>query len=272
MTPLASAILKDRNRAKNSRKQPGGIMVIKKLEQCTFFDATSVLDAAMDLQGKMVEMDSGDDLIFLPSNPVFIEFFEDKYRQVRYGFLLEEKDGNIFQTEFELNRRGKYLWFPRCKTHLDLFSKHDVERHPDARERTKQLRKLFFRQPIAAILAMINSPRVISRKTHMAQSAEQRILTNNKKSIGKYPLQAWTELLLEVTPPKDESGLPERETVLTGERALHFVRAHLRIVRGKLVRVSAHFRGNAALGIKRTRYSVVPPKNGVWPKFVGGEA
>ncbi|MBS1015173.1 hypothetical protein [Acetobacter persici] len=269
MTPLAQAILKDMNRTKNCKKMPGGIMVIKKLEECTFFDATNVLDAAMDLQGKMIEVDSGDDLIFLPSNPVFIEFYEPEHRSVRYGFMLEEQKGDIIQTEFQLNRRGKYQWFNRRTSHLDLFRKHDPDRHPNARERTNQLRKLFFDWPIAAILAMINSPRIISRKTHLPQSYEQKHLANKKTPVGKYPLQAWTELLLEVTPPKDESGLPERETVLTGERALHFVRAHLRIVGGKLVRVSAHWRGNAALGIKRTRYTVIPPKNGVWPKFMG---
>lgn len=125
---------------------------------------------------------------------------------------------------------------------------------------------------VIASLALINSPKIIGRKTHLPHAGLQRKLARAKGIVGKYPLHAWTELLLEVTPPKDESGLIEQETTLTGERALHFVRAHLRIVGGKLVRVSAHWRGNAALGIKRTRYSVVPPKNGVWPKFVGGEA
>lgn len=272
MTPLASTILKDRNRAKNSSKLPGGIMVIKKIEECSFFDATNVLEAAMDLQQKMIEIDSGDDLIFLPSNPVFIEFFESDYGKRRYGFLLEEQDGNIIQTEFVMNKRGKYQWFKPRNCFLDLFRKLDNESHPDFHKRTKELRRSFFSWPIAAILVMINSPRIISRKTHLAQPSEQRKLVNDKRPMGTYPLQAWTELLLEVTPPKDESGLPKQETVLTGERALHFVRAHLRILGGKLVRVSAHWRGNAALGIKRTRYSVVPPKNGVWPNFSGETA
>jgi hypothetical protein len=70
---------------------------------------------------------------------------------------------------------------------------------------------------------------------------------------GRYPLGAWNEILLHVTPPQ-EADDTEHEAHLTGSRALHFVRCHLRIRLGQLELVSAHWRGDAGLGIRRSRY------------------
>jgi hypothetical protein len=66
---------------------------------------------------------------------------------------------------------------------------------------------------------------------------------------------------LEVHPPKLDDRAP-REERLTGERALHFVRAHLGIRWGQLVLIKHCWRGDGSLGIKRSRYSVVPPSGG----------
>jgi hypothetical protein len=72
--------------------------------------------------------------------------------------------------------------------------------------------------------------------------------------VGTFPLRAWTEIKLEVCPPKWAGDLPENETHFTGTRALHFCRAHARIRLGRLEFVRAHWRGDPALGIKRSRY------------------
>lgn len=82
----------------------------------------------------------------------------------------------------------------------------------------------------------------------------ERALIANQKLVGKFPLHAWTEIKLHVTPPKEAEG--EHEAHLTGERALHFCRAHLRIRLGRLEVVKAHWRGNPAIGIKQSRYTV----------------
>lgn len=103
-------------------------------------------------------------------------------------------------------------------------------------------------------LAFINSPRIIGRRQHMPHRGLERELLRQQKVIGKFPLHAWTEIVLEVTPPKEADGQHEYEAHLTGKRALHFVRAHLRIRDGKLSFVKAHWRGDAALGIKQSRY------------------
>jgi hypothetical protein len=47
---------------------------------------------------------------------------------------------------------------------------------------------------------------------------------------------------------------PASEGHLTGEKCLHFVRTFLRVRMGQLEYVDAHWRGNPALGMKRSRY------------------
>lgn len=105
-------------------------------------------------------------------------------------------------------------------------------------------------------LAFINSPKIIGRRQHMPHKGLERELLKNQKVIGSFPLHAWTEIALDVTPPKEAAGQHEFEAHLTGRRALHFVRSHLRIREGRLQFVKSHWRGDAALGIRQSRYTV----------------
>jgi len=107
------------------------------------------------------------------------------------------------------------------------------------------------------VLVLINSPRIIGRRQYMPNVGLERELTRGF-GRGKFPLHAWTEIKLEVAkPPEIDDGEPH-EAHLTGRRALHFCRKHIRIRNGQLEYVSAHWRGDPALGIKRARYSVKP--------------
>lgn len=252
MTPLAKAIYR-----RVCRRAP----TPSHLEEACFFEVSEVASAAETLSSYADGRWFLGERLFLPKNPTWIEWSDRLLGRV--GVLLTEGkiEGTIIVSLFLERMPGLALDCARIdpKGYITSLCPGDILHH----------------HPVSmaiVFLAMINSPQVIGRKAHMNHSGFQKKLADAKGLVGKYPLQAWTELLLEVKPPKDESGLPERETMLTGERALHFVRAHLRIVNGKLGRVSAHWRGNAALGIKRTRYSVVPPKNGVWPKLIRGVA
>jgi len=107
------------------------------------------------------------------------------------------------------------------------------------------------------VLPLINSPHIIGRRQFMPNVGLERRLTRGF-GRGKFPLHAWTEIRLEVNkPPEIDDGMPH-EAHLTGKRALHFCRKHIRIRRGQLEYVSAHWRGDPALGIKRSRYTVTP--------------
>ena len=105
-------------------------------------------------------------------------------------------------------------------------------------------------------LAIINTPRIVGRTTHLPHRGLQKRLGQTYRLPGRYPLQAWHEVLLQVRVPC-ERGPEDAEGTLTGTRALHFCRSYLRIRRGQLEVVNWHWRGNPALGIRQTRYRVV---------------
>jgi hypothetical protein len=105
------------------------------------------------------------------------------------------------------------------------------------------------------MLVLINSPRIIGRRQFMPNVGLERRLTRGL-GAGKFPLHAWTEILLQVSKPTDIDDGEPHEAHLTGRRALHFCRKHIRIRNGELEYVRAHWRGDPALGIKRSRYTV----------------
>lgn len=105
------------------------------------------------------------------------------------------------------------------------------------------------------ILTIINSPHIIGRQQHMPHKGlESRLIKTF--GIGKFPLHAWTEIKLHVAKPIEIDDGEPHEAHLTGKRALHFCRKHIRIRLGKLEYVSAHWRGDASIGIKQSRYKV----------------
>ena len=107
------------------------------------------------------------------------------------------------------------------------------------------------------MLLLINSPKVIGRRQHMPHAGLERKLTQSF-GVGTFPLHDWTEILLEVNKPLEIDDGEPHEAHLTGKRALHFCRKHIRIRLGRLEYVSAHWRGDPAIGIKRSRYTVTP--------------
>jgi hypothetical protein len=123
---------------------------------------------------------------------------------------------------------------------------------PEYRDR-RDIRKLV--SFAVFVLPLINSPRIIGRRQHMPNAGLERRLTRGL-GVGKFPLHAWTEILLQVSKPIDIDDGEEHEAHLTGRRALHFCRKHIRIRRGQLEYVTAHWRGDPALGIKQSRYTV----------------
>jgi len=107
------------------------------------------------------------------------------------------------------------------------------------------------------LLAMINSPKIIGRQQHTPHVGLQRALARSRGLVGRFELQPWTEIKLHVTPP-DVTEHEAKEVRLTGAKALHFCRSFLRVRLGRLELVSAHWRGDKTLGIKRSRYVVQP--------------
>lgn len=99
---------------------------------------------------------------------------------------------------------------------------------------------------------LLNTPGLVGLRTRRAHPRLARDL--GRIGVGRYPLQAWSEVVL-----KAETRIADPAERTTGEtyhKCLHFVRSHLRRYRrdGRVVVIPAHWRGDPALGIKRTRY------------------
>lgn len=106
-----------------------------------------------------------------------------------------------------------------------------------------------------ALLALINSPKTIGRTTHPAHAGLAREL--RRSFVGPIELRPWHEIKLRITPPDlTEDEIRGGQFTFTKGRALHFCRAHLRMWKGRLILVSAHWRGDPKLGVARSRYTV----------------
>jgi hypothetical protein len=205
---------------------------------------------------------AGEALAFLPAPRTWLEWKPAGYAG-RVGFLLEadSADPQHLARVSEVHCYGEDRGIAsEFRGHLELRTKN----------LTRQLRRLTTTTPeesnwitddhilvqfqLYAALALINSPRVIGRKQHMPHRGLEKSLTKGL-GIGKFPLKAWTEIRLHVNRLVE---CPEQayEAHLTGRRALHFCREHLRIRLGALEYVTAHWRGDPALGIKQSRYVV----------------
>lgn len=260
MTPLAHAIVSDSTLPIAKRRHGEAMQRLRLLDDVHFFDVSAVYEAACDLSISMMKtgMPPGR-LAFLPAPRTWIEWTEGAGR---CGALLEAQEGDPAAsvtwavTLFE-DRRVRVA---ADRGWLTLGKQAGLNGIAFADERQDQWKRAVADARIYALLAMINTPRVIGRTTHQPHAGLQRKIAAARSMPGKYPLHAWHELKLEVQPPRDESGHEPRQTILTGGKALHFVRAYVRLQRGRIVVVSSHWKGDPALGIKRTRYRVMPPR------------
>lgn len=270
MTPLAMRIVKEMTLPVKKRVGVDPCGIKQKMADVHCFDISSVKKIARELG---VQTFQGGNLseaqMFLPAPKTWIEW--DAFEGARCGFLLEQiKNGEVHVWQAYTHNERSYL------THPDPFlldlrwyrnNPRDVGWYgyirTDRGELFDSLSNIPGEDLVASVsitligaLALINSPKVIGRNSHTPHRGLQKDLLRQQKLIGNYPLHAWTEIILDVTPPKEAEGQHDYEAYLTGRRALHFVRAHLRIRDGKLCFVKAHWRGDAALGIKQSRYVV----------------
>jgi hypothetical protein len=268
MTPLAQKIANELTLPKKDRRFIDDAGMLDVITDVHCFETTAVHSVAVALGSDFLKHpDHIGRLAFLPAPMTWIEFAEPDGG--RAAILLKEatkNGGEPFAASVsyaawvpELNKFGSYFAgilslkgdiAERGRAHMHW---HIDPGEPDHKEATKLI--------TYANLALINTPRVIGRRQHMPHAGLQRKIAHARGLVGKFPLHAWTEIKLEVTPPRlDRSATGEpHETRLTGAKALHFCRCHLRIRLGQLELVTAHWRGDPALGMKQSRYRLVMP-------------
>lgn len=257
MTPLAQDFTNDLLLLKHKRRWDDGGLGFG-INSFHFFETTAVYDAAIDLAVKFSRVGIPGNLAFLPADQTWIEF---KPPQGPRAAILLERDGDVARVRLACADREQGVVTPSPVAvplrgnagPMDLFTFTGAAADlPEAHDFAVRRAYLAY-----AFLAMINTPRVIGRRQHMPHRGLEKRLVAERGMVGKFPLRAWTEIVLEVRPPQVDESDP-REAHFTGTKALHFVRCHLRLVNGALSLVSPHWRGDPALGIMRSRYRLEP--------------
>ncbi|MGF3026934.1 hypothetical protein ACQVP2_29470 [Methylobacterium aquaticum] len=109
---------------------------------------------------------------------------------------------------------------------------------------------------LPALLLVINSPRVIARETQPPHRGLEKDLRAARREGARFKLLPWTKIRLNITPPAASGETGEGGERITGAKALHFCRSHIRVRLGRLEIVKAHWRGDPELGIRRPTYAV----------------
>lgn len=247
MTPLAHRIARELTLPKRRRTFIDQCRLLEQMGDIHCFEVSEVKEAAVELAIDINRKVIPERLAFLPAPKTWIEWQEDK---ARVGVLLQQTkfDDQVAFTHFALADANKFGSLAGGLLHLHSGAKPTGATHEiGLRDRANTLK-------IYAFLALINTPRIVGRVTHLPHAGLQKSLVASRAMTGSFPLKAWTEIKLSILPPEIQPGI--RDACLTGERALHFCRAYLRIRLGQLEMVRAHWRGDASIGIKQSRYKV----------------
>lgn len=264
MTPLALRLYRDLLQRKVDRLFMDQCDVIGVLPETHYFDVSEVLPLAKQIHAELKDNDPDGRYAFLPAGRTWVEYSDGMGGRtafhihadgddplalaatVRFVLLSEDEEGPMFCS-------GPTKWRLGLRDHAKFSLSREVGHEHDPHADHRSLVGVIY-----SLLALINSPNIIGRRTLQPHRDLQRKLIAARPIIGSFPLGACTKIVLEVPgrPPRFDGG--DVEGNLTGERCLHFVRTFCRMRQGRLEYVRAHWRGNAANGIKRSIYDVQP--------------
>lgn len=274
MTPLAHSIARHFLEMRGKKSEDDRI-AMSTVQDIHCFECTEITDLAMDLANTYLTVKKADSkYIFLPAPRTWIEidYAELRKRDSLYSKVQTTEGYPALRMGLLLTEDDEFIYFKTIQqykdNHGDIGARFSDTGHiskenyitynasdgiPDDRRGSDSPSDN--KAMIFAFLACINHPKIIGRRQHMPhRGLEKRLIRSF--GVGKFPLHAWTEIRLEVTPTHDARCDPSIEAHYTGKRALHFCRAHLRLWNGELIFISSHWRGDPALGIKQSRYKV----------------
>ncbi len=260
MTPLALAILKEHLLPPSKRTFNDACGLLDMMGDIHCFEVSEVLDVARDLvrapeltvedqTGRFAAMAGRTS--FLPAPKTWIEY---RASGGRVGWLLTEV-GSSVEIRNAGSREGSFLSLPEvCRFGLSHSGGDPMDVVVPAGVDTETAHGLMWQAiEMQAFLALINTPRVIGRQVHDPHRGAEKKL-KAKRGDG-FRLNKWTEIKLHIETTEEYSA-SSSERHLTGQKALHFCRAHLRMRLGRVEIVRAHWRGDATLGVKPARYTV----------------
>lgn len=275
MTPLANRIVKELTFPLKKRKFADNCDLLALMGDVHCFDVTEVVPLACDLMDSGLDFKSeklglaAEATSFLPAPRTWIEYVKPSGRS-REAYHIVDISSMEYNADLP-NWNHKAVLRIACSNDSGVFGTipgyaiFPLGRSVGADDRVivsndapGDQAKVFVGAVacVHALLALINTPKIIGRRQHMPNGSLERRLLKERRTIGHFPLHAWTEIKLKVHAPANLSDDEPVEAHLTGHRALHFCRAHLRIKNGRVEFVKAHWRGDASLGIKQSRYTV----------------
>lgn len=266
MTPLAQAIVKETLLPQRKRTFQDKCGLLDAMSDIHCFEVSAVVGLARELVrapgqsaaestsrfAAMAEKTS-----FLPAPRTWIEWSE---RGARVGYLLVESGG---WADVRLAvARGSIWGADEEQFSMALFADAEGDisvRVPQSMSDEVATGKMEVAIDLHSLLALINSPRVVGRREALPHRGLVRAVAAAPQERGGFVLHPWTTINLEVNAPPSDDEARVTANQLTGQKALHFCRAHLRLRRGRVEIVRSHWRGDPALGVARARYAVIAP-------------
>lgn len=278
MTPLAHRFAKELTLPLRDRRIVDKAGLLQQLDKVHSFDCTAIwdsVDLALDEENMMPTI-----LALLPETKVpcdiawlecgktvftketdgipkdgriaIIVEREDEWLKLSYATYAPYDDKLLFSLLLGRCRRGSSLLSGGYGIEMELNTKGD----PPGRtaefvdEQERMLGRLM--AITVLLLDIINQPTLCHLRVNQPHRGIEKSLL--RAGAGRYPLLAWHEVIIK---PQDRPlTQQEIDGHLTGRKCLHFVRGHHRPRISKKVWVKHHWKGDPALGIKRTRYKV----------------
>jgi len=255
MPPLAHSFARqildlkhtDANRRKHLRGLLEGVHFFEMTAVCPIVDELTRKIRELSLEERIEQAEADESKIFLPAPTTW---FEKRCSDgEREALRLSEVDEKIIVQL--VSKDAGVLEIGWLTKHLTKDDGYFINIKLCGIERT---RAHFILISVAALLIIVNSPRIIGRRQVMPHAGLEREFLRKQKLVGKFPLHAYTEVVLNVSKPTKIDDGKIHEAHLTGQRPFHWVRAHLQRYCGIWTRVVFHHRGNVALGFKQKRY------------------
>jgi hypothetical protein len=269
MTPLAHKLAKfliDRKARKGTFWEDNSSRLRSALDDIHCFEVTEIVPHLPQMIAALRQDTSKASSVFetysfLPAPKTWIEYKNPICGRLGY-LLCEDKERQVARVDLLFDKGATHLGeISLCSSNIS--SAGGVYLLPPAfRQRYSDADGPMLIDSLLAapqfFLLFVNSPKIIGRRQRMPHAGLERRLTR-ALGYGSFPLHAWHEIKLEVAKPVEIDDGKPHEAHLTGARALHFCRAHLRVKQGRLEYVSSHWRGDPAVGVKRARYRLTAP-------------
>lgn len=272
MTPLGHQVLKQLLLPVKRRSFIDDGVILPRMDGVHYFDCRSVGDVAFELAYDKRFDDLREKTAFLPAAKTWIEV---KKLDMDVGFLLIADNDRVKvwsvvrgvdaafggKSRFRSSKAVQNLEMRNSRFGdfkvIDFSGWRDVRGLDDIVGDYAGI----FAPVLISCLALINSPRAVDRRLNEPHAGLRRQLERMATGEKQFRVHRWTKILLELE-PRSFGGSPSEGAVLIGTRAKHFVRQYLRTRNGELERVSEHWKGDAALGLKLSTYRVAAPRIG----------